>query len=511
METRDNVITKIISILASAWILLITASNGMPFMYGIKEALLVIFFDKNILEPKIKAIVPILICACALTIVSLIISLLFFYKGSKILPSLFTEVIACLIFVTGSALFFILFFNAGATISDRTGAAVLLLIDLWFLIVLIFKAVRFFNADKKMCTCRKNAIFSAVPVILVFIIVSVCSVVKYSVKAGYENYLHDLRSIDVPFDSNGYNSLSSSVTINDTVYGVVFLPEQEHHEYVLAKIGKDGETEVIDNGVIEENHLISILRQNVAAYNETVFYAKSEWFGFSEEPTTVIACYDTRNGQRFEISAGDVPREQSHVFGNYTHILGIWDGYLYLDESSSHEIWRVRIGDGLIEKDTLQKYLWGYSRNPLAVCYKGLLYCDNTLGGWPGTVGLESGDSTVHTYYETSSEDLSYSGVSLRDVRRYSVHVKLPENADATIHDIIALNIYNGELYYATIDGDVISIMRSDLSLSSPELIDSYEVNGGEVNYYFSTNRLMVSDTYLVFASHEGPIVNVMS
>ena len=492
MESNGAAVTKVLSVLAALYLLIMNLAQGVLFPYKFTSGLYGMFYEE-VFTHKVHFLYIIMIIVPAVAVLLLIMSIVFSRintKNEKINAAApVYEIIGTAMLLIADAVYVLSFINKCALNPVWKEAWFFLIVNAYLAAALIFRIVALSRSK------TKTGILAMIPGIIISSIVLVAFALLLgamnSVRTGFENYRADLKKMDERFETDASNSLYSGVTIDDTVYAVCEVPLFENDRSAkFVRIEKDGTLEVLDDGYLVEGC--------VAKYENTVFYGK---FKPDSEYTFMIVSLDTETMTQDVFNANHVSEDRRYLFGSYTWILGVRDNYLYLADYEKNEIWRVKISKGLIDKQSLELYAWGVKEDSFKVCYSNLDDLDQS-GNWPWNwVRFENGDTDIEITVKRrkSSElgiDEGFSEVYLNDV---SVVQKNQVTGTNKVANAIDVNIYNGGIYYAVIENGQLAFYKTDLGFNETVLLAQFDVDAAEAYREASSSTLVVSDSYLVF------------
>ena len=491
MESNGAAVTKVLSVLAALYLLIMNLAQGVLFPYKFTSGLYGMFYEE-VFTHKVHFLYIIMIIVPAVAVLLLIMSIVFSRintKNEKINAAApVYEIIGTAMLLIADAVYVLSFINKCALNPVWKEAWFFLIVNAYLAAALIFRIVALSRSK------TKTGILAMIPGIIISSIVLVAFALLLgamnSVRTGFENYRADLKKMDERFETDASNSLYSGVTIDDTVYAICEVPLFENDRSAkFVRIEKDGTLEVLDDGYL--------VQRCVAKYENTVFYGT---YKPEAEYSFTIVSFDTETMTKDVFNANHVSEELRYLFGVYTRIIGIRDNYLYLINPEKYEVWRVKISDGLIDKQSLERYAWGVKEDELKVCYKNLESLEQW--NWPWSwVRFENGDSDIEiTLNRRKSSELGvdegFSEVYLNDV---SVVKKNQVAGTNMVTNAITVNIYNGEIYYAVIENGKLAFYKTDLGFNETVLLAQFDVDAAEAYREASSSTLVVSDSYLVF------------
>ena len=494
MEFEDTYVTKAFSLCAALYLLIANLAKGVLFPYKFDQ-ILVQVFHQEVFTYKLRFLFVFMIIVTSLALIMLIISIAFSklsYKADeRKVSAVCYEIAACVMLITASVIYYLGFRNECAFTTTLKGSWMFIAVNIWLLFATGYKISIIVRSK------AKTVIKFLIPgiVIAAFCVAASMFVLSpvFLATSGYDNYKRDLRKIDDRFEIEGSNSLHGGVVVDDMIYAVVGFPVEDDRDITrFVSIDEDGTIEVIDD------HFI--LPRNVAKSGDTVFYSK---YNYKEDNGFMIGIYDTRTGTQDVFNANHVSSDRKSLFGNYTSLLGVRDNYLYLAERDIDEIWRVRIRDGQLDRESFERYAWGIQKNYLNVCYSNLEKWNDTESPWKWILYSDVDNDIDIQQFRIYSSELE-EDIGDREIYLNEIWAKPKGNVmgGRKINHVIAANIYKGDVYYAVIENGLLTIYRTDPALEEQEFLGQFETDVEYTYRYSFDARIIVSDSYLVFFNY---------
>ncbi len=498
IDSQDNILTKLVSVLLTVIFLIFSFFKGMPFTWKLSAKLLEVF-NSEIAQPKVDTLIVLWRATLILGLLLLIQSLFWAHKEAgkfetSIIPRIY-ELTANVVIIIGSIALILLFHFKCSLETTTQSLAGFVVFNVWLLLVLIVKGILFFLSAK---TLKLPRLVPAMVLVAAFVCVCAFFTLRPMKKVGYENYSDDLSHIEERVEDKAVNSLNSTVSVDDTIYAILVNPSSENNTVRdLMRISKNGETERLDGGCAG----------NVTNYQNTIFYVRYA-------VQTTLCSLNVKDQSRDEFSADDVSEDLKYLFLNQQfRLLSVRGEHLYFSvevykenidglNEISDEIWRIKVSNGKMDKSSLEKYAWNCKSfsSHIKVCYQNLQYY------YPGY-------HTEHLIFYNAERKISigrepYSsselGIEEKWSRNYDLfHISsgsgLKKEAYNHVEKALAYNVYKGVFYYALLEGSELQIYKDDLDLASPVLIDKYEVDVTGALRYEEDCKLLISDSYLLF------------
>ncbi len=490
-DANDFYFSKVVSILIAVSYIITLLVKGTPFDLSSTLSRFTIFSTSANVVP-FTGMQVLFIASLVLVICLDVFSLVFLVKG-KAKAGAICEAVSCWSAVILFVYYVCAVFRFSVKPTNKGFALVMYsAAGLWFLICGVANIVKFLKNKVKL----KIAFY--LPAIISFVLFLVLMVMMTRVvliKQSYDAYNKDVFGCDPSASVQAGNFLRGAVSIDDVVYCVQKLSD---NEYGIVKIGGDGSREVLDKAAFIADH-------NLVVNGDLIYYLK--YPGFWED--VYIAPSMTKENSNFKlctlnIKTGEVRELYSDSFAGSVGInlfdallIGMRDNRIFMLSRSAinhayYEIYCINVVDGYPDPASVYRYAWNisltssfYDRSgDRETLYNGLIVDYNNF------YHVVYGDVCYEHEYTEQLQILERKWHNESWTWEDSYH-------NSVFGTVVDYNVYNGVLYYARINWDtrLLEVYRRD-DPDTDVLIGTIDVDA--IHGYINRTGIVISDSYLV-------------